>query len=69
MAPSAVDVPDNGTADVEMSDAKTQPPANIFTVKETRFEKPIEAQPEGRRRALEQPDTAAIVIDNGKPPT
>ena len=65
MAPSAVDQPVNGSADVPMADAKTYPPANIFAVKETRFEKPIEAQPDGRKKALEQPD-AAIVIDNGE---
>ncbi|RCI09817.1 hypothetical protein L249_4170 [Ophiocordyceps polyrhachis-furcata BCC 54312] len=57
MAPSAVHV----------KAEKTYPPANIFTVKETRFDKFISPEADGRRQALKQPDTAAIVIDNGEP--
>ena len=65
MAPSAVDEP-AADADVKMTDGKTYPPANIYPMKETRFEKYIEPQVEGRKQALQQPD-AAIVIDNGEP--
>lgn len=60
MAPSAVDEKPIGPPE-----AKTYPPAHIFPVKETRFEKYIDPQEDGRKRALENPDTAAIVIDNG----
>jgi actin-related protein 5 len=60
MAPSAVDQlaaapPDN----------RAYPPANIFPVKETRFEKFIEPDSDGYKRAREQPGGAALVIDNG----
>lgn len=65
MAPSAVDGPST-SGDIKMTDAKTYPQANIFPVKETRFEKFLEPQPDGRKKALEQSDTAAIVIDNGE---
>ncbi|KAL7789472.1 actin-like protein [Trichoderma ceciliae] len=60
MAPSAIDerVP-------RPPQEKTYPPAKIFPVKETRLEKFIEPQTDGRKRALEQPGNAAIVIDNG----
>lgn len=61
MAPSAIDdKPRAPAAD------KTYPPAKIFPVKETRFEKYIAPQEDGRKRALEQHGSAAIVIDNGK---
>lgn len=67
MAPSAVDEPaDAAAVDIKMTDTRTFPPPNIYPVKEMRFEKYIEPQPDGRKRALEQPDSAAIVIDNGK---
>ena len=66
MAPSAIDEPAATDGDVKMADARTYPPAHIDPVKETRFEKYIEPQSDGRRRALEQPDGAAIVIDNGE---
>lgn len=62
MAPSAVD--DKLAAPPE----KTYPLANISLVKETRFEKYIAPQPDGRKRALENPGGAAIVIDNGLAP-
>lgn len=61
MAPSAVDEPM-----LPPPDTRTYPPAHVFPVKETKFEKFVEPQPDGRRRALEQPDGAAIVIDNGE---
>lgn len=62
MAPSAIDdrVP-------QAPHEKTYPPAKIFPVKETKFEKFIEPQTDGYKRALEQPGNAAIVIDNGEP--
>jgi actin-related protein 5 len=62
MAPSAIDdrVP-------QAPQEKTYPPAKIFPVKETKFEKFIEPQTDGRKKALEQPGNAAIVIDNGPP--
>jgi hypothetical protein len=47
-------------------DTRTYPPAKIFPVKETKFEKFEKPQEDGRRRALEQPGSAAIVIDNGE---
>lgn len=68
MAPSAVDGPAAADRDVKMTDTRTYPPAHIYPVKETRFEKYIEPRSDGRRRALEQPDGTAIVIDNGEPP-
>lgn len=61
MAPSAIDVPMVGAPET-----KTYPPAKIYPATETRFEKFIEPQADGRRRALEQPGGAAIVIDNGE---
>ncbi|KAH7328119.1 putative chromatin remodeling complex subunit [Stachybotrys elegans] len=60
MAPSAIDEP---PAAAPPSD-KTYSPANIFPVKETRFDKFIEPSEDGRKKALEQPG-AALVIDNG----
>ncbi|KAI9167050.1 Actin-like protein arp5 [Paramyrothecium foliicola] len=60
MAPSAIDRPAAAPPTT-----KTYPPAKIFPVKETRFEKFIEPQSDGRKRALEQPGGAALVIDNG----
>ena len=62
MAPSAIDVPA-----VAAPPVKTYPPAKLFPVKETRFEKFIEPQSDGRKRALQQPNSAAIIIDNGQP--
>ncbi|KAM0254987.1 hypothetical protein ACHAQJ_006215 [Trichoderma viride] len=64
MAPSAIDerVP-------RQPQEKTYPPAKIYPVKETKFEKFIEPQTDGRKRALEQPGNAAIVIDNGELPS
>ncbi|OAQ63148.1 chromatin remodeling complex subunit [Pochonia chlamydosporia 170] len=60
MAPSAVDEPKQ-----TRPEERTYPPANIYPVKETRFEKYIEPQADGYRKALEQQGSAAIVIDNG----
>ncbi|EEU40932.1 Actin-related protein, ARP5 class [Fusarium vanettenii 77-13-4] len=60
MAPSAIDEPA-----IKAPEPKTYPPAKIFPVKETRFENYIEPQSDGRRRALQNPGSAAIVIDNG----
>ncbi|GAB0131552.1 hypothetical protein EsDP_00000018 [Epichloe bromicola] len=60
MAPSAVDEPkQTGPLDRDI------PPPKLFPVKETRFEEYIEPQSDGYKKALEQPDQAAIVIDNG----
>lgn len=60
MAPSTVDdKPPPAPAE------KTYPPANVFPVKETRFEKFMRPQDDGRGAALEHPGSAAIVIDNG----
>lgn len=60
MAPSAVDEPkQTGPLDRDI------PPPKLFPVKETRFEEYIEPQSDGYKKALEQPDRAAIVIDNG----
>jgi actin-related protein 5 len=61
MAPSATDEPM-----LAPPDERTYLPAKIFPVKETKFEKFVEPQEDGRRRALEQPGGAAIVIDNGE---
>ncbi|KFA78857.1 hypothetical protein S40288_05305 [Stachybotrys chartarum IBT 40288] len=61
MAPSAIDQPAVTASTV----TKTYPPATIFPVKETRFEKFIEPQEDGRKRALEHSGDAALVIDNG----
>lgn len=61
MAPSAVDdKPSAAPAE------RTYPPANVFPVKETRFEKYMRPQDDGRRATLEHPGSAAIVIDNGE---
>lgn len=61
MAPSAIDVPA-----IPAPPVKTYPPAKIFPVKETKFENFIEPQSDGRKKALEQAGSAAIVIDNGQ---
>lgn len=62
MAPSAIDIPA-----LPQRVEKIYPPAKIFNVKETKFEKPIAIQSDGREKALAQPEgSAAIVIDNGK---
>ncbi|KAK5998409.1 Actin-like protein arp5 [Cladobotryum mycophilum] len=60
MAPSAID-----QKPLVAPDQRTYVPAQIFPVKETRFEKYIAPQTDGRKRAQEQRDGAAIVIDNG----
>lgn len=62
MAPSAVDERPLGAPQ-----ERTYPPANIFPVKETRFDSYVAPAADGRQRALESPGTAAIVIDNGSP--
>ncbi|PNY25023.1 Actin-like protein arp5, partial [Tolypocladium capitatum] len=62
MAPSAID--DKPRARAPAAD-KVYPPAQVFPAKETRFEKYIVPRGDGRKRALERPDGAAIVIDNG----
>ncbi len=64
MAPSAIEEQQQQAA-VPQGDDRTYPAAKIYDVKETRFEKYIEPDASGRKRALEKPDTAAIVIDNG----
>lgn len=65
MAPSAVE----GKASAAPP-AKSYPPAKIFPVIETRFEKHIPPSNDGRKKALEQFDgSAAIVIDNGESPS
>ncbi|CAH0048874.1 unnamed protein product [Clonostachys solani] len=61
MAPSAIDQ----SAAAAPLNTKTYPPAKIFPVKETRFEKYIEPETGGRNKALQQPGSATIVIDNG----
>ena len=59
MAPSAIDPPA-----LPVRQEKTYPPARIYPVKETKFEKPIPAQPDGREEALAKPaGSVAIVID------
>ncbi|PHH92510.1 hypothetical protein CDD83_7007 [Cordyceps sp. RAO-2017] len=60
MAPSAID-----DKPPTAPGTKSYPPANISPAKETRFESYIEPRADGRKRALEQPGSAAIVIDNG----
>lgn len=63
MAPSATEPP---AAPLGARAEKTYPPARIFPVKETRFEKHTPPQPDGREKASEKPaGSAAIVIDNG----
>ncbi|KAK4181832.1 putative actin-related protein 5 [Triangularia setosa] len=61
MAPAAVDEV------VSRRDAwMTLPPPTLYPVKEARFEKYLEPQTDGRKRALVLPQgQAAIVIDNG----
>ncbi len=63
MAPSAVDTP---MPPLHVREEKTYPPARIFNVKETKFEKHAASQPDGREKALAKPEgSVAIVIDNG----
>ncbi|KAJ2965498.1 hypothetical protein NQ176_g10589 [Zarea fungicola] len=62
MAPSATS--EQPTAAPHM-DERTFPPAMIYPVKETRFEKYVAPDSEGRKRALKLEGNAAIVIDNG----
>lgn len=62
MAPSAMDPPA-----LPQRVEKTYSAAKIFDVKESKFEKHIPPQADGREKALAQPEgEAAIVIDNGK---
>lgn len=63
MAPSAVE--EQQQASAPQGEEKEYPPAQIYNVKETKFEKYIEPDTSGRKKALEKPDSAAIVIDNG----
>lgn len=60
MAPSAIDQPA-----IAAPIPKSYPPARIYPVKETRFENYIEPETDGRRKALENPGSSAIVIDYG----
>lgn len=61
MAPSAIDLPA-----LPVREEKIYPPPRIYNVKETRFEKPTPAQPDGYEKALARPaGSVAIVIDNG----
>ncbi|KAI1766208.1 actin-related protein, ARP5 class [Hypoxylon sp. FL1150] len=61
MAPSAIDPPA-----IPARQEKTYPPPRIFNAKETKFEKPVTAQPDGYEKALARPaGSVAIVIDNG----
>ncbi|KAI1325493.1 putative chromatin remodeling complex subunit [Xylariaceae sp. FL0255] len=63
MAPSAIDTP---MPPLPVPEEKTYPPARIFNVKETKFEKHFEPQLDGREKALARPQgDTAIVIDNG----
>jgi hypothetical protein len=63
MAPSAVE--EQQQASAPQGEEKEYLPAQIYNVKETRFEKYIEPDTSGRKKALERPDSTAIVIDNG----
>ncbi|KAH8681468.1 putative chromatin remodeling complex subunit [Xylariales sp. PMI_506] len=66
MAPSAIDPPTQILGELPVRQEKIYPPARIFPVKETRFEKDTPAQPDGREKALARSQgSAAIVIDNG----
>ncbi|KAI1335436.1 putative chromatin remodeling complex subunit [Xylariaceae sp. FL0016] len=63
MAPSAVDTE---MPPLPVREEKSYPPAKIFNMKETKFEKHVAPQPDGREKALAQPEgEVAIVIDNG----
>jgi len=63
MAPSAIDTP---MPPLPVREEKTYPPARIYNVKETKFEKYVAPQPDGREKALARPQgETAIVIDNG----
>ncbi|KAI0019533.1 putative chromatin remodeling complex subunit [Xylariomycetidae sp. FL0641] len=63
MAPSAIDAP---MPPLPVRQEKEYPPAKIFSVTETRFEKHVAPQPDGREKALARPEgDVAIVIDNG----
>lgn len=64
MAPSAIYEPLPATRGPK----EDLPPPTTYPVKDLKFEKIIPAQPDGREKALQQPEgTAAIVIDNGTP--
>ncbi|KAF7559073.1 hypothetical protein G7046_g5083 [Stylonectria norvegica] len=62
MAPSAVD---EQQPTVVAPGTRTYTPVKIYPVKETRFENFIAPESDGRKQALEHPDSSAIVIDNG----
>ncbi len=60
MAPSAIYSP---TQDVQPSEVK---PPQLYSVKEAHFERFLEPQSDGFRRAVSRgPGNTAIVIDNG----
>ncbi|KAK6073040.1 chromatin remodeling complex subunit (actin) [Seiridium cupressi] len=66
MAPSAIDPTTQVLGELPAREEKTYPAARIYPVKEVRFEKHTPPQPDGREKALAQPQgSAAIVIDNG----
>jgi len=63
MAPSATE---DSLPPLPKRQEKTYPPARIFNVKETKFEKLVDIQSDGRQQALSSSNgNAAIVIDNG----
>ncbi|KAM9878240.1 chromatin remodeling complex subunit (actin) [Verticillium dahliae] len=63
MAPSATD---DGIPASKLPPPREYPPANIFPMREARFDKPMAIQHDGREKALARPQgTSAIVIDNG----
>lgn len=63
MAPSATGF---STPPLPIREEKTYPPARIFNVKETKFEKYVTPHSDGRDKAHAMPEgSAAIVIDNG----
>ncbi|KAI1431499.1 putative chromatin remodeling complex subunit [Xylaria sp. CBS 124048] len=65
MAPSADDTT-TIIPPLPVREERTYPPARIFNVKETRFNKYVSSQPDGREKALAISDRdVAIVIDNG----
>lgn len=66
MASSALD---KSIPALPVRETKSYPPARIFNVKETKFEKYVATEPIGREIAASMEfGEAAIVIDNGPPP-
>ena len=65
MAPAATSDTAFTIPDSKRSAERVYPSAKIFPVREARFEKKTPVQPDGREKALAQPGSAAIVIDNG----